>query len=244
MAAPRPESALSVPLDATVVAADGGLEHACPRPGRRRRRGRLRLGGAGSGGGCRSRGARIVRHPAAKDATDLELALEEALALLDRILVLASSGGRLLDHLSLTAPRARVAPPPEPASTQRSAARVHVVRGERMVEGEAGELVSLLALHGPAEGVWTEGLAYELRGETLEPGSSRGVSNVLTTNRATVSVEHGVVLAIRPAGKRRDEAPPLLVSLVLLPLQPAAVATRRRPRSSSSRTTRSRSRTT
>ena len=190
-------------------------------------------------------GARIVRHPAAKDATDLELALEEALALApDRILVLASSGGRL-DHLlslllALASPRfagARI-----DAAVGR--AWVHVVRGERMVEGEAGELVSLLALHGPAEGVWTEGLAYELRGDTLEPGSSRGVSNVLTTNRATVSVEHGVVLAIPPAGKRRDEAPATPRLGCCCSLQPAAVATRRRPRSSSSRTTRSRSRTT
>ena len=44
--------------------------------------------------------------------------------------------------------------------------------------GEPGELVSLLAVNGPAEGVTTEGLAYPLRGETLEPGSTRGVSNV------------------------------------------------------------------
>jgi thiamine pyrophosphokinase len=77
-------------------------------------------------------------------------------------------------------------------------ARVHVLRGERELEGEPGELFSLLAVNGPAEGVTTKGLAYPLRGETLEPGSSRGVSNVFAADRARVTVERGVVLAVRP----------------------------------------------
>ena len=63
-------------------------------------------------------------------------------------------------------------------------AHVHVVRGERTLAGEPGELLSLVALNGPAEGVTTEGLAYPLVGETLEPGSSRGVSNVFTAETA------------------------------------------------------------
>ena len=44
-------------------------------------------------------GAVVERHPAAKDATDLELALDAAIALEpSRILVIGSAGGRL-DHL-------------------------------------------------------------------------------------------------------------------------------------------------
>jgi thiamine pyrophosphokinase len=77
-------------------------------------------------------------------------------------------------------------------------AHVYVVRGERVLEGEPGELVSLVALHGPAEGVATEGLVYPLSGETLEPGSSRGVSNVFAGKTAHVSVDRGVLVAIRP----------------------------------------------
>jgi len=77
-------------------------------------------------------------------------------------------------------------------------ALVHVIRGERELRGELGELVSLLALHGLAESVRTDGLAYPLAGESLEPGSSRGVSNVFVSDMARVSVERGVLLAIRP----------------------------------------------
>jgi thiamine pyrophosphokinase len=61
--------------------------------------------------------------------------------------------------------------------------------------------VSLLALHGPAEGVRTDGLVYPLARETLEPGSSRGVSNVFAAERVEISVERGVLLALRPGSE-------------------------------------------
>jgi thiamine pyrophosphokinase len=58
--------------------------------------------------------------------------------------------------------------------------------------------VSLLAVDGPAEGVRTDGLAFPLAGETLQPGSSRGVSNVFLGESARVSLEQGVLLVVRP----------------------------------------------
>ena len=112
--------------------------------------------------------------------------------------MLASEGGRL-DHLlsaALLLASERYARSQIDAFVGK--ARIHVLRGERELEGEPGELLTLLAVNGPAEGVTTEGLAYPLHGETLEPGSSRGVSNVFAARRARVAVERGVVLAIRP----------------------------------------------
>lgn len=198
--APRAGAALSVPLDATVVAADGGLEHAE----------RLGLDVAVAVGDfdsaspeavdrAHAAGIRVERHPADKDATDLELALDAALAFSPtRILVLAGGGGRL-DHLLASL---LLLGSPKWAGVEIDAeigqVQVHVVRGERDLVGRPGELVSLLALHGPAEAVRTEGLLYELHGETLEPGSSRGVSNVLALECARVSVERGVLLVVRP----------------------------------------------
>jgi thiamine pyrophosphokinase len=61
-----------------------------------------------------------------------------------------------------------------------------------------GELVTLLAVNGAAEGVTTAGLVYPLRGETIEPGSTRGVSNAFAAPHARVEVARGVLLAIRP----------------------------------------------
>lgn len=144
-------------------------------------------------------GTRIVRHPAAKDATDLELALDEAVGLgARRVLVVASAAGRL-DHLLASL---LLLGSDRYISLELDAlvgeALVHVVRGSRTLAGHEGELLSLHALGGPAIDVATLGLAFPLHGETLEPGSSRGVSNVFTDRRVTVAVREGVLLAIRP----------------------------------------------
>ena len=145
-------------------------------------------------------GAHVERHPVAKDATDLELALDAALAAGPaRILVLGSDGGRLdhlLSSLDVLASR-RYAAVELDAVLGR--ARLHVIHpGSRSLSGTPGELVSLHALHGEARGVSTHGLLYPLAGETLAPGSSRGVSNVFAEPEARISLEHGVLLAIRP----------------------------------------------
>lgn len=78
---------------------------------------------------------------------------------------------------------------------------VHVIRGRRLLEGTPGDLVSLIAIGGGAEGVTTAGLAYPLAGETLGAGSTRGVSNVFVEAEAWVEVATGVLLAIRPGGQ-------------------------------------------
>ena len=198
--APEARAALSIPAGTPVVAADRGLEHA------------LALGldvtvAVGDFDSAspeaiavaESSGTRVVRHPAEKDATDLELALDEAVGLgAARILVLAGTGGRLDHELALLT---LIAAPRYAAvriDAMVGAARVHVIHGERTFEGEPGELVSLMPVHGRAEGVITEGLAYPLRGETLEPGTSRGISNVFESSSARVSLTAGVLLAIRP----------------------------------------------
>ncbi|HJU47597.1 MAG TPA: thiamine diphosphokinase [Gaiellaceae bacterium] len=144
-------------------------------------------------------GTAVDRHPADKDATDLELALDRAVALgAGRVLVVGGDGGRL-DHLlagALLLGSARYAS--LEVDARLGAARAYVVRDERILTGTEGELVSLLALHGPAQGVTTVGLRFPLRGETVSAGSTRGVSNVLEGTEARVTLERGVLLAVFP----------------------------------------------
>jgi thiamine pyrophosphokinase len=198
--APDPGSTHGLPAGAPVVAADRGLEHA------------LALGltvavavgdfdsaSPESVAAAEQAGARIERHPAAKDATDLELALDVALALApERILVLAGVGERL-DHLLaalllIAAPR--YAGVEIDARIGRSL--THVVRDERTLAGTRGELVSLVPVHGAVAGVRTDGLLYPLDDETLDAGSTRGVSNEFAAATARVSVASGTLLAVRP----------------------------------------------
>jgi thiamine pyrophosphokinase len=183
-----------LPAGAVVIAADGGAELGVPVD--------LVVGDFDSiSSATLAAIAQVERYPAGKDATDLELALAAALRLVpERILVVGSPGGRL-DHLVgsllLLAADAYAG---VRVDAQLGAAAAHVVRGERVLLGEPGELISLFAVHGPAEGVVTDGLLYPLRGETLDPGSSRGTSNAFVAVEARVSLVRGVLLAVRPSG--------------------------------------------
>jgi thiamine pyrophosphokinase len=198
---------VALPTPATVIAADAGIDRA--------RALGLRIDvaigdfdsvTADGLAAAEADGARIERHASAKDATDLELALDTAVALAPcRLLVVGAGGGRL-DHLLaglLLLGLDRYAALEIDAVL--GDARAHVIRGERALTGTPGELISLLALHGPATAVVTTGLAYPLSGETLVPGSSRGVSNVFARPDAAVAVGEGVVLAVRPAPERAEQ---------------------------------------
>ena len=70
--------------------------------------------------------------------------------------------------------------------------------GHQALRGRPGELLTLLAVGGPADSVRTEGLRYPLRGERLLPGSGRGISNELLGTDAAVSVGSGSLLVVQP----------------------------------------------
>jgi thiamine pyrophosphokinase len=76
--------------------------------------------------------------------------------------------------------------------------RVVAVHDRVEITGALGANVTLLAVGGPAVGVETTGLRYPLRRETLEPGSTRGVSNELVDAVASVALAGGVLLVLLP----------------------------------------------
>jgi thiamine pyrophosphokinase len=141
----------------------------------------------------------IERHPEAKDATDLDLALGVALARRPaRIIVVTGTGDRLDHTLSL----AQLLASPRTAGVEVEAwigeAHLSVIRDLTVLSGEPGDLVSLLPLHGPALGIVTDGLLYPLRDEDLAVGSTRGVSNELAAPQASVRLRSGVLVAVQP----------------------------------------------
>jgi thiamine pyrophosphokinase len=146
-------------------------------------------------------GARIDRHPVDKDATDLALALELARTLVrddGEIVVVGVEGGRL-DHL-LAGILALADPALGRVRAFLGGATVQVVHGpgEVSVDAPVGHLVTLVPVGGVAGGVRTSGLRFPLRGEPLPAGTTRGVSNVVDADGATVSLDTGTLLVLVP----------------------------------------------
>ena len=144
-------------------------------------------------------GVVVLRHPARKDATDLELALDVALAQgADEVVVLAALGARwdqtLANMLLLALERyGRV-----PMRVVEGAQTLRVLRPGRphQLAGTSGDTLSLIPISGTATGITTSGLDYPMQHGTLPFGATLGVSNVLTSATASVAFESGLLLAI------------------------------------------------
>jgi thiamine pyrophosphokinase len=154
-----------------------------------------------------ARGTIVERHPAEKDATDLELAFDAARLRGARRIVLVDGGGDRLDHLlgnlALLASPALAGVQVE---VYAGTARLAVARGGEgpvAISGAPGSLVTLLAAGEVARGIVTEGLRYPLRCEELTPGTTRGVSNELVGASGSVTLQAGTLLVIQPFGGLR-----------------------------------------
>jgi len=146
-------------------------------------------------------GVEIRKLAVEKDETDLEMALYAAIELgAQQLTIIGGLGGRLdhtLGNLYLLAtPRLRTAGVQTHILGEREAVFLLAGGNKLTLEGQAGELLSLLPLAGDAQGVRTENLYYPLKGETLFFGPTRGVSNLFTGPQATISLEAGLLLAI------------------------------------------------
>jgi len=151
-------------------------------------------------------GAQVIRHPERKDFTDLELALRYAQSLSVReVVVFAALGARwdqTLANLLLPAAaglvgmRIRLVDGPQEVMLLR--------RGEALsIQGQTGDTVSLIPIGGDASEVTTHGLEYPLLSETLYFGATRGLSNVLLDNRATIHLKEGLLLIVLIHAERR-----------------------------------------
>jgi thiamine pyrophosphokinase len=146
-----------------------------------------------------SAGVKVIRHPARKDETDLELALGyvQQVGITD-VTILGGLGGRwdmtLANLLLLAHPRLGLL-------NIRFVDGTHelflVKPGFRsLLTGKPGDVVSLIPLFGNVEGITTGGLEYPLNDETLALGETRGVSNVLVQEQAEVNIRQGLILCV------------------------------------------------
>jgi thiamine pyrophosphokinase len=146
-------------------------------------------------------GLEVKRYPAAKDESDTELAVREAVRRgATEVDIVGALGGPRVDHtlanlLLLASPDidAALAIVDGPVTV-----RVIGRRGAQRldIEGAAGDLLSLLALSEEVAGVTTDGLVYPLAKATLRQGPTLGLSNVFVGNHASVAVGRGRLAVI------------------------------------------------
>jgi thiamine pyrophosphokinase len=192
----------SVLPEATIIAADSGLDHAVAaglRP-------TVLIGDLDS---ITAHGKMwayaheldIDQHPVDKGSTDTELALLRAAAIDAEDLLVFGATGERFDHALGT-----ISALGNPALARFESIRlllddiaVHVLHGGRAVALDLppDSLFSLLALHGPCFGVEVTGARWPLSDAALEPWSTLGVSNE-TTGLLHVAVTDGILTLVVP----------------------------------------------
>lgn len=182
--------------DDFIIAADGGLRHALAlglTPN-------LIVGDLDSlpeGFDAAAFDGEIALYPKDKDETDLELAIQQALALTpDATLVLAALGGRMDQTLANIALLSDARLSGFDVRINDGVEEIFLCRDQVQVAGRGGDIVSLIPWGGEVAGVVTSGLKWALQNETLHPAKTRGVSNEMTADAATVSIRSGLLLII------------------------------------------------
>ena len=142
-----------------------------------------------------SQGVKIIRFPRDKDATDLELAVQHALSLQPpSVLIVAALGERLDQTIGNLALVSDAALSKFDIRMDDGVERAFFVRDQAELQGRLGDVVSLIPWGDAVTGVHTEGLKWALRGETLLPHKTRGLSNEMEGERAGVRIDSGVLL--------------------------------------------------
>ena len=143
-------------------------------------------------------GIETIVYPMEKDQTDLELALEQAIALRpERVILFGVLGARLDQSLANIFLLERAAQAGIAAEIVSGAERIYLVHDRlELAAAEVGDLVSLLSLSAEVRSVRTWGLKYRLEGEDLYRASSRGISNEVVALPAGVALRQGLLLVV------------------------------------------------
>lgn len=143
-------------------------------------------------------GIEIVKYPARKDATDLELALDHAVKEGATEIHLAGLlGGRWdmsLSNLLLLAQEKYI---DISLTLYGKDCTMHILQPEHHTfQTTAGSTASLIPIMGDAEGVTLKGFEYPLDNYTIPFGSSIGLSNVTSEPEVEIILRSGVLLLI------------------------------------------------
>ena len=139
----------------------------------------------------------IELFPRDKNETDLELALHKAIELNpEEIIIVTALGGRMDHTLANIVLVSDLRLSTFNLQLDDGTEHLQFCRTQAEVRGRSGDIVSLIPWGGPVHGVQTENLKWKLNHETLHPEKSRGISNEMTADTASIKIESGLLLII------------------------------------------------
>lgn len=135
------------------------------------------------------------KYPRRKDFTDTQLALEEAEERGATEITLLGTLGKRLDH-TLANIYSCMDLAMKGISIKHYSPKMtaYLVNRKLELEGEIGDIVSVLAISEVAEGVFEEGFEYSLPKGILEKNNPYAISNILREKMGTISLEKGLLL--------------------------------------------------
>ena len=143
--------------------------------------------------------------PHDKNETDLELAIQRAVAMNPaQIVIVAGLGGRLDQTLANIALLTDLRLSPLRHGSEQvfdirlddGVEEIFVCRDQAQVHGSSGDIVSLVPWGAPVSEVQTTNLKWPLHQETLYPDKTRGISNEMLGESAFISIGSGLLLIV------------------------------------------------
>ena len=139
----------------------------------------------------------IIRSPIEKDETDTELAIRKAVELNVREIIILGATGSRLDHtLGNIFLLKKVQGYGIACVLVDDEQEISLMNNKKEFFSMQGKTVSLISLTDKTTDIRTEGFYYPLKGEVLTFGETRGISNIINEEYASVKISMGELLVV------------------------------------------------
>jgi len=139
----------------------------------------------------------LIKFPSDKNETDLELAIDHALKLAPLQIIVIGALGRQIDH---TLGNISLLSDPRFAGLDvrfdDGVEELMLCRDQVQIHGSSGDIVSLLPWGGEVTGIVTRNLKWPLENESLYPHKTRGISNEILGEEASIRIKTGLLLIV------------------------------------------------
>lgn len=142
--------------------------------------------------------AQIIYYPREKDYTDTEICVYKALEIGCMDICIVSGIGSRIDHslgniglLHLISQRGGR------GSIISKDCSIYLCRDYIELEGNTGDIISIIPFNGDTKGIRSRGLKYTLSNTDIEFGKPIGISNEMINDKCSIEVEKGELLVIK-----------------------------------------------